>query len=155
MKLSQRQNSTKFSWAESCIKMWKFSDVPGTNSVHFFNEVSTRNVGKPSHLDTAAQENFTESCRCFANAEFNFQYLKYWSCSLHLVWNDSQFVQHISSHILDTFASEHHFYYIFRYHSHFCKPIFSLQYYVLVLYAILALVPVNNLAIYFTSLANI
>jgi len=43
----------------------------------YFYEVSTRNVGKPSHLDAAAQENFTESCRCFANAKLYFQYLKY------------------------------------------------------------------------------
>jgi hypothetical protein len=35
LKLLQQWNSIKFILAESCVKMWKFSNVPETNSIHF------------------------------------------------------------------------------------------------------------------------
>ena len=36
LKLSRRKNSMKVSWADSYIKMWRFSDVSGSNFVPIF-----------------------------------------------------------------------------------------------------------------------
>ena len=90
--------------------MWKFSDVPGMNYVHIFMKlvpemlenlhILTRLPKKISlnHVGVLQMPNFISNI-------WNIEVAHYIPCGMI-----SQFVRHISSHILDMCASEHHFY---------------------------------------------
>lgn len=54
MKLLQWQNSMKSSWADSCVRVWRFSNVAGTSGHSVKGDrVSSWNIREFAHLNVA------------------------------------------------------------------------------------------------------
>ena len=90
--------------------MWKFSDVPGPNSVHFFMKLVPKmleNLHILMQLPKKISLNHVDVLQVL-NLISNIWNIE----DAHYITSGmiSQFVQHISSHILDMWAGEHHFY---------------------------------------------